>query len=158
MRGAPQSGFAVAIRVTRARISAVTRGRPTEGRAESRAQYSRKRRRCQRRTVSGVTITSDCLQPVHTLASPTQKSRSVARSFGRADGSSVDGELLAQGEILEGELTVAADEEGEEPKRGGKTVRPSRCRRRTSLPVARRREPGRARALRSDKASTPAAP
>jgi hypothetical protein len=26
----------------------------------------------------------------------------------------VDGELLAQGEVLEGELAVAADEEGEE--------------------------------------------
>jgi hypothetical protein len=28
----------------------------------------------------------------------------------------VDGELLAQGEVLEGELAVAADEEGEEPE------------------------------------------
>ena len=28
----------------------------------------------------------------------------------------VDGELLAQGQVLEGELAVAADEEGEEPK------------------------------------------
>ncbi|HZA52550.1 MAG TPA: hypothetical protein VE549_17520, partial [Myxococcaceae bacterium] len=28
----------------------------------------------------------------------------------------VDGELLAQGQVLEGELTAAADEEGEEPE------------------------------------------
>jgi hypothetical protein len=28
----------------------------------------------------------------------------------------VDGQLLAQGEVLEGELAVAADEEGEEPE------------------------------------------
>jgi len=28
----------------------------------------------------------------------------------------VDGELLAQGQVLEGELAVAADEEGEEPE------------------------------------------
>src|SRR5881296_3066592 len=35
------------------------------------------------RTVSGVTITGECLHPAQTLASPTQKSRSVVRSFGR---------------------------------------------------------------------------
>jgi hypothetical protein len=29
----------------------------------------------------------------------------------------VDGELLAQGQVLEGELTAAADEEREEPER-----------------------------------------
>ena len=28
----------------------------------------------------------------------------------------VDGELLVQGQVLEGELTMAADEEGEEPE------------------------------------------
>jgi hypothetical protein len=36
-----------------------------------------------RRTVSGVTITRGRLQPAQTLASPTQKSRSVGRRFGR---------------------------------------------------------------------------
>ena len=52
-------------------------------RPESPAQYSRKRRRCHRRTVSGDTMTRACLQPVQTLASPTQKRRSIRRSFGR---------------------------------------------------------------------------
>ena len=31
----------------------------------------------------------------------------------------VDGELLAQGQVLEGELAVAADEDGEPPGTGG---------------------------------------
>src|SRR5881628_2573778 len=53
------------------------------GQPESLVQCSRKRRRCHRRTVSGVTITRECLHPAQTLASPTQKSRSVVRSFGR---------------------------------------------------------------------------
>jgi hypothetical protein len=83
MRGAPHSGLAVAIRVIRARISALIGGRPPVVRAESLVQYSRKRRRCHRRTVSGVTITRDCLHPAQTLVSTTQKSRSVGRSLGR---------------------------------------------------------------------------
>jgi len=53
------------------------------GQPESLVQCSRKRRRCHRRTVAGVTITRECLHPAQTLASPTQKSRSVVRSFGR---------------------------------------------------------------------------
>ena len=60
-------------------------GRATAGGpAESWVQYSRKRRRCHRRTVFGVTITRGRLHPVQTLASTTQKSRSVRRSGGRA--------------------------------------------------------------------------
>ena len=81
-RRAPE-GVGVAMRVTRAWISALTGGRPPVVRPESWVQYSRKRRRCHRRTVSGVTITRDCLHPAQTLASPTQKSRSVVRSLGR---------------------------------------------------------------------------
>jgi hypothetical protein len=84
MRGAPQSGFAVAMRVIRALISALMRGRPAVVRPESWVQYSRKRRRCHRTTVWGVTMTRDCLHPAQILASPTQKSRSVVRSLGRA--------------------------------------------------------------------------
>src|SRR5438874_549182 len=79
-----KSGFAATIRLTRASISALTGGRPPVGPAESLVQYSRKRRRCHRRTVFGVTITRGRLHPVHTLASTTQKSRSVRRSGGRA--------------------------------------------------------------------------
>jgi hypothetical protein len=84
MRGAPQSGFAVAMRVTRALISALTGGRPPVERPESWVQYLRKRRRCHRRTVSGVTMTRDSLQPAQILASPAQTRRSVGRSLGRA--------------------------------------------------------------------------
>jgi hypothetical protein len=83
MRGAPQRGFTAAMRVTRALISALTGGRPPVGRPESRVQYSRKRRRCHRRTVAGVTITRGCLHRAQTLASRTQKSRAVRRSGGR---------------------------------------------------------------------------
>ena len=101
--GAPHSGLAAAILRTRAMISALTGGRPTVGRLESLAQCSRNRRRCQRRTVSGVTMTRDCFHPAQTLASPTQKRRSVVRSCGRRHRSLVDGELLAQGEVLQGQ-------------------------------------------------------
>lgn len=83
MRGAPQRGFASAMRRTKALISASMGGRPPVGRAESVLQYLRKRRRCHRRTVSGVTITRDCFHPAQILASPTQKRRSLLRSGGR---------------------------------------------------------------------------
>ena len=82
MRGAPHSGFAVAMRVISALISALMGGRPPVGRPESWVQYARKRRRCQRRTVSGVTMTRDCFQPAQILACPTQKKRSVLRNQG----------------------------------------------------------------------------
>jgi hypothetical protein len=75
IRGAPHSGFAAAIRLTRAAISALTGGRPPVDRPERWVQCSRKRRRCHRRTVPGVTITRDPRHPVQTLPSPTQKDR-----------------------------------------------------------------------------------
>src|SRR5438128_8878414 len=80
--GAPHRGLAAAILLTRALIVA-TGGRPAGGRPESWVQCSRKRRRCHRRTVAGATITRDCRHPVQTLASPTQKRRSIVRSLGR---------------------------------------------------------------------------
>jgi hypothetical protein len=64
-------------------ISALTAGRPTLRRAEKLAQCLRKRRRCQRRTVSGVTNTRDCLHSAQILVSPTQTKRSAVRSLGR---------------------------------------------------------------------------
>src|SRR5207244_12301249 len=75
IRGAPQRGFAVAMRVIKVLISAWTAGRPPVEGPESLLQYSRKRRRCHRRTVSAVTITRGCLHPAQTLASPIQKRR-----------------------------------------------------------------------------------
>jgi hypothetical protein len=67
----------------RALIWRLTRGRPAAARAESLAQYSRKRRRCHRRTVSGDTITRACLQPAHILDNAIQNSRSLLSNFGR---------------------------------------------------------------------------
>jgi hypothetical protein len=60
-------------------------------------------------------MTSACRQPVHTLASATEEpiSRVELRAWRRQ---LVDGQPLAQGEVLEGELAVAAGEEGEEPE------------------------------------------
>ena len=46
----PHRGFAAAIVLTRAAISVLTGGRPALSRPERRVQYSRKRRRCHRRT------------------------------------------------------------------------------------------------------------
>ena len=43
----------------------------------------RHRRRCQRRTVLGDTMTRACLQPAHTLDNATQNSRSLLSNFGR---------------------------------------------------------------------------
>jgi len=68
---------------TRAMISALTDGRPTRGLPESLAQCPRKRRRCQRSTVSGVTMMRACLHPAHIWDKQTQKSRSLRCSFGR---------------------------------------------------------------------------
>jgi hypothetical protein len=81
IRGAPQSGFAAAMRVTRVLISALTGGRLAVEREESSVQYSRTRRRCHRRTVSGDTMTRACFQPAQTLASATHKRRSLARTW-----------------------------------------------------------------------------
>jgi hypothetical protein len=115
MRGAPQREFAVAIPVIKALMSERVVGRPPAERPESLVQYSRKRRRCHRRTVSGVTITRGCFHPVQTLANPTRRDDQF---YVVAGGSpfACRPELLAQGKVLEGELTVAADEEGEEPE------------------------------------------
>jgi hypothetical protein len=81
-RGAPQSGLALAIRVIKALSSVSTLGRPPVGRAESLVQYSRKRRSCHRKTVSGDTMMRACLQPAQTVARPTHNRRSVGHSFG----------------------------------------------------------------------------
>jgi len=65
--------------------------------------------------MSGATITGG-LHRAQILASPTQKRRSVLRRQGRVTPSLVDGELLLQGEVLESELAVAGEEEGQSSK------------------------------------------
>jgi hypothetical protein len=102
-----------AIRVTRALISALTGGRRAVGRPESLVQCSRKRRRSQRGTVYGVTITRDCLHLDQSQPDPEEAIGSAKLGPGR---SLVHGELLAQGEVLLGELAVAAAEDREESK------------------------------------------
>jgi hypothetical protein len=97
MRGAPQRGFAAAIFLIRAAILVSMRGRPVGGRRDNWVQYSRKRRRCHRRTVSGDTKTRACLQRVHTPARPAQNRRSAWAELRPGHCSLVDGELLTAG-------------------------------------------------------------
>jgi hypothetical protein len=59
-------------------------------------------------------MTSACRQPLHTLARPAQNGRSVVRSFGGV--AFAFRQLLAHGQVLEGELAVATDAEGNEPE------------------------------------------
>jgi hypothetical protein len=89
-------------------MSAGTRGRPGEGRA----QYSRKRRRCQRTTGVGTDDHDACFESVHTRARPTQKNRSVVRSFGRLTVRRYTASWWRQREILESGEAMTAEEEG----------------------------------------------
>ena len=84
IRGARQSGFAVAMSRMRRRISAATGGlpRPTVFRCEIRAQNLRKRSRCHRTTVSGCTTNRAVLHRRQTLDSVHQNRRSKAVSLG----------------------------------------------------------------------------
>ena len=82
IRGAPHSGLARAIFLTRARICELTEGRPPCG-CESRAQNNRKRLRCHLVTVSGCTIRRACRRPFHSRAIHTQNRRSLFRNRGR---------------------------------------------------------------------------
>ena len=102
------------------------RGPPAVGRRESLIQCSQKRRRCQRRTVSGETMTSAFRQPVTDSgqADPEQTIDWAELWPGRY--ALVNDELLAQDQVLEGDLLVAADDEGEEPKQGSTRVIMSR--------------------------------
>ena len=116
MRGAPQRGFSAAIFLTRSAISAWRGRAPSVGKAREPgpvlakpaalpAQDSVGRDDDQRLPPPG---------PDSGQAGPEQAvSRVELRAWHR---SLVDGQLLAQGEVLEGELAVAADEEGEEPE------------------------------------------
>ena len=66
--------------------------------------------------MSGVTITNDCLPVGPHPGEPDQKEPVSGAELRPSDGSSVDGDLMAQGEILAGEVARAADEEGEKSK------------------------------------------
>jgi len=67
-------------------------------------------------------MTSDCHPPVQTLASPTQK-RAIRRAkLGPGRCPPVHGELVAQGQVLEGELAIAAAGNGRSRSRWSKRV------------------------------------
>ncbi len=91
------------------------RGRPV-GLPKSLVQYSRKRRRCHRRTVSGVTITRGRFPPGPDSGQPDPEEAITSAERRSGHLSFVYGELLTQGQILEGQVAVAATEEGEKPK------------------------------------------
>jgi hypothetical protein len=107
-RGSPERGFAAAKRVTRALISVLMGGRPPVDRSESFAQCSRKRRRCQRRTVSGG-HNHEGVPPQGPDPGQPDPKEAIGRSeLGPDGGSLVHRELLAQGQVLEGELAVGS--------------------------------------------------
>ena len=82
MRGEPQRGFAVEMSRIRVRTSWLTTGRPGLLWL-SRAQWARKRVRCQAITVAGCTKTRTSCQRRQCRTSHTQKIRSVGRIAGR---------------------------------------------------------------------------
>ena len=54
-------------------------------------------------------MTRDRFHPAQTLASPIQKRRVRRTKLGPRHRPLVDGELVAQGQVLDGELAVAAE-------------------------------------------------
>jgi hypothetical protein len=79
--GAPEAIGGGHSRDQGARISALTGGRPAVGRPESVVQWSRKRRRCHRRTVSGATMTRTCASvPTPWTAQPRRVDRACLAS------------------------------------------------------------------------------
>ena len=85
IRGARQSGLAVAIRSISWRISTAVTGRPGRRRCDvdNLAQNLRNRSRCHRVIVSGWTYTNGLRQPEHHWRSAIQNIRSKAVRTGR---------------------------------------------------------------------------
>src|SRR6266566_662505 len=114
--GAPQRGLAAVIRVTRAAISGLTGGRPRVGRPESLVQCSRKPAPLPPQNGVGSNDHKRLSPP-----GPDPGQRHPGKPISRAElrpgrRSLVDGELLVQGEVFEGELAVAAARKGQEAK------------------------------------------
>jgi len=59
-------------------------------------------------------MTKGCLQPAQILAARPR--RGGPAQSGPDHHSLVDGELLAQGEVLQGQLAIATEEDGAEPQ------------------------------------------
>jgi hypothetical protein len=84
MRGAPQVGFSATIRKINSRTSFGVGLLPTRVLAfEISFQYKRNPARCQRTTVSGVTMMRDCLQADQTHRAIPRKSLSKRPTLGR---------------------------------------------------------------------------
>ena len=84
MRGAPQVGFSLTIRKIDSRTSFDVGLLPTRVLAlEISLQYTRNPARCQRTTVSGVTMVRECLQADQSRPATTQKSLSKRLTLGR---------------------------------------------------------------------------
>src|SRR5580692_1768213 len=84
IRGAPQVGFSAIIRKIKSRTSFGVGLLPTCFRTlEIIRQYIRKPVRCQRTTVSGVTMSRECFQSDQTRRATTQKSLSMRLRVGR---------------------------------------------------------------------------
>ena len=96
MRGAPQVGFSATIRKINSRTSFDVGLLPTRVLAlEISLQYKRNPARCQRTTVSGVTMMRECFQADQTRPATTQKSLSKRPTLGRGCLTLQHGELLA---------------------------------------------------------------
>src|SRR3989441_8258183 len=84
------------------------------GRPERLVQCLRRRRRRHRRTVSGVTITRDCLQPGPNPGQRHPEEPIFRAEFRPGPRLLVHGELLTQGQVFEGEVAWPPKEEREE--------------------------------------------
>ena len=119
MRGAPQSGLAACICRIRARRSALRAGRPGRCGRDLQRQASANARRCQRTTVSGVTIWTARRQSGQSRESRTHRRRSAGRSRGRVARLTLeDGELVPKGEDLRLELEARPDDGPEGGEQG----------------------------------------
>jgi hypothetical protein len=86
------------------------------GRADSLVQCPQKRRPLPPQDSVGG-HDDESLPPAGPDSGQADPHQTIHRAKLRAgQGSLVDGKLLAKGEVLEGELTVTAEEEGEEPE------------------------------------------
>jgi hypothetical protein len=89
---------------------------PPEAGLESVVQCSQKRRRCHRWTVGGGHDQEGLPPPGPAPRQPAPEEAISPAKRGPGRRSLVHGELLAQGEVLQSELAVAAAEEREESK------------------------------------------
>jgi CRP-like cAMP-binding protein len=116
MRGAPQSGFAVAMRVIRALISALMRGRPPVERPESLGPILAEATPLPPQDGVGGNDDEGLPPPGPDPGQPDPEKAVRWTKLRPGRRSLVDGELVAQSQVLDGELALTAEQEGEEPE------------------------------------------